>query len=87
MDQKVGMFATLSILAALGSYFLVCSGNPGWGLAAAIASIPLGLAGLLRAASPRVRGGLISIGAIVLGVIGVILSILGLFFGLFAELL
>lgn len=68
MEQKAGTGAVLAILAAVGSFFLSFSGNPGWGVLAAIVSIPLGIFGLLRASSPRVSGGIMSIIAILLGI-------------------
>lgn len=75
-EQKTGLAATLSILAALGAYVLTCVGQPGWGLLAAIASIPLGLIGFVMAASPKVSGGILSIVAIILGALATIVSLL-----------
>ena len=77
MDQRTGVAATLSILAAIGSYIAVCAGHPGWGLLLAVISIPLGLVGLVMAASPRVSGGILSIVAMVLGLLGVVVALLG----------
>lgn len=76
MEQKTGLFATLSILFAVGSYILSFSARPGWGMLAALFSIPLGAVGLIRAASPRVSGGLLSIIAIVLGVAAIGVAVL-----------
>lgn len=78
MEQRTGIVATLSILLALGSFLLTCTGNPIWGLVAAIVSIPLGAVGLAISASPRVSGGMFSIAAIVLGAIAVVVAILGI---------
>lgn len=76
MEQKTGLFATLSILFAVGSYILSFSARPFWGLLTALISIPLGGVGLIRAASPRVSGGLLSIAAIVLGVAAIGVAVL-----------
>ena len=77
MDQRTGVAATLSILAAIGSYIAVCAGHPGWGLLLAVLSVPLGLVGLIMAASPRVSGGIMSIVAMVLGIVGIVVALLG----------
>ena len=52
-------------------------GHPLFGLFSAIISIPLGIFGLMMAASPRVGGGLLSIIAMVLGVIAIGVAVLG----------
>jgi hypothetical protein len=78
MTQKTGLAATLAIVAAAGSYILTFSGRPVLALFAAILSLPLGIAGLLMAASPRVKGGILSLAAIALGAIGIVLSVLGM---------
>jgi len=78
MNQKTGTFATLAIVAAVGSYIATFTGHPIVGLLAALASIPLGLLGLLMAASPKVGGGLLSIFSMVLGVCGLGVAVLGL---------
>ncbi|MFP4145909.1 MAG: hypothetical protein ACOCTI_05445 [Phycisphaeraceae bacterium] len=78
MEQRTGIAAALAIIAAIASYVLTCTGSPGWGLLAAGVSVPLGLLGLVIAASPRVSGGILSLVAIVLGLIGILVSALGL---------
>lgn len=78
MEQKTGTLASLSILAAVVSYILTFTGNPIWALLMAIIAIPLGLGGFARAASPRVGGGILSIFAIVLGVLAIGVAVLGL---------
>jgi len=77
-QEKTGIFATISIVAAVGSYIATCMGHPVWGLVAALASIPLGIVGLVLSASPRVGGGMLSIAAIALGALGLIFAILGM---------
>lgn len=76
MEQKAGASATLSIVAAVGSFILSFSGNPGWGLLAALIAVPLGIFGLIRSASPRVGGGLMSVVSIVLGVVAAGIAVL-----------
>lgn len=77
MEQKTGFVATLSLIAAVASYFLTFTGHPLWGLLTALVSIPLGIIGIIMAASPRVGGGMLSIFAIVLGVFAAGLAVLG----------
>lgn len=76
--QKVGTVASASIILALGSFVATCSGHPIWGLVAAILSLPAGGFGFLRAASPRVRGGFISLGAVILGLLAIGVAVLGM---------
>ena len=78
MDQRTGTAATVSIIAAIGSYVATCTGHPIWGLVAAIVAIPAGAIGLLMSASPRIKGGIMSIVAMVLGVVGLVVAILGM---------
>lgn len=78
MDQRTGIAAIVAIILAIGSYIATCTGHPIWGLIAALFSVPVGVIGLVMAASPRVSGGIMSIIAIVLGAIGLIVAILGL---------
>ena len=78
MDQKTGTFATFSIVAAVVSYALTFTGHPMWGLLAALAAVPLGLVGMLMAASPKVGGGLMSLVAMFLGIVGLGVAVLGL---------
>jgi hypothetical protein len=75
MEQRTGCAATLSIVAALGSFIASCAGNPGLGILLALVSMPVGLVGLVMSASPRVSGGLLSIAAMVLGAIGLVFSL------------
>ena len=78
LEQKTGTAAILAIVAAIGSILLVFSGNPGWGLIAALFAGLLGAVGLFMAASPRVSGGMLSIAAMVIAVFGLGISVLGL---------
>ncbi len=79
MDQRRGTTATLSIIAAIGGYFLTFSGFPVLGLITGVVSLPLGITGLIIAASPKISGAIISIFAILLGAGAVVAGILGVF--------
>lgn len=76
-EQKAGTMATAAIIAAVLSFILTFAGHVVWGFISAIVAIPLGIFGLFMAASPRVGGGLMSIAAIILGVIAVGVAIVG----------
>ena len=78
MEQKTGTAAILAIAAAIGGIVLVFTGNPGWGLIVELIAIALGAVGFLMAASPRVSGGLLSIAAMIIAVLGLGMSILAL---------
>ena len=78
MDQKTGGAAIVSIILAVGSYILTCTGHPIWGLIAAVLAVPAGLLGLTLSASPKVSGGILSIIAIILAALGLIVAILGI---------
>jgi hypothetical protein len=78
MASKTGTNAVLAILAAIGSYVATFSGRPVIGLLAALLALPLGVLGLVMAASPRVSGGILSIFAIVLAIFGLGIALLAL---------
>lgn len=78
MDQKTGGAATISIILAVGSFILTCTGHPIWGLIAAIFAVPAGLLGLTLSASPKVSGGILSIIAIILAALGIVVAVLGI---------
>ena len=78
MDQRTGTPAILAIIAAISGFVLIFTGNPGWGLLLEVAAGALGVIGLVMAASPRVSGGLISIAAMIIAVLGLGVSVLGL---------
>jgi hypothetical protein len=76
MQQKSSTSAIVAILAAVGSYLMSFSGRPFWGMLAALIALPFGVFGLIRAASPRVGGGLLSLIALVLGVLAMGVAVL-----------
>jgi hypothetical protein len=77
VTQRTGTMAALAIVAAIGGVIATFSGHPVWGLFIALVAILFGVLGLLRAASPRVSGGILSIVAIVFAVIGAGSALLG----------
>jgi hypothetical protein len=77
-EQKTGMAATIAIIAAIGSGLATFSGHPIWGLFIAIVAVLCGLIGFAMAASPRVRGGVLSLVSVGLGIIGVALAVIGI---------
>jgi len=77
--QRMGTSAILAVIASLGSMFLSCSGRPLWGLILAVLSIPFGLLGFLRAASPEIKGGFASIISILVGVVGIAVALIAMF--------
>lgn len=68
----------VAILAAIGSFVLSANGRELWALVAAIVAIGAGMLGGMRALSPRVSGGILSILAVVLGAIAVIVALIAL---------
>lgn len=71
--QVHSLASIVAIIAAIASFF-VHSGV--FGLVLAIFAIVLGLVGFVKAASPRVSGGIISLVAIGLGVIAAVFAVL-----------
>jgi hypothetical protein len=76
MNQKTGAAAIVAILAAIGSYIATCTGHGFWGLMLSIVGVIAGVIGLLMAASPKVSGGILSIVAIAMSLVGVVLGFL-----------
>jgi hypothetical protein len=77
--QRMGTGAIMAVVASLGSMFLSCSGHAMWGLVLAILSIPLGLFGFVRAASPEVSGGFASLISIIVGIVGIAVALVAMF--------
>ncbi|MCL7489600.1 MAG: hypothetical protein M8357_15650 [Desulfobulbaceae bacterium] len=77
-DQKAGTVATIAIIAAIGSIVLVFTGNPIWGLIAAITAVLMGIIGVVLSSSPKIGGGLMSIFAIILGLVDIGLAVMGI---------
>ena len=68
----------LAILAAIGSFVLSARDNELLAVIAAIFAIGAGLIGGVKSLSPRVSGGMISIVAVLLGVIALIFAFLAM---------
>ena len=68
----------VAIIAAIGSFILSARGREFLALMAAGLAIIAGLLGALRATSPRVSGGVLSLAAIVLGAIAVVVALVAL---------
>ena len=72
--------SVVAIICALGSFYLSGHDHKLFGLLVALVAIGAGLIGGLRALSPRVSGGILSIIAVVLGVIAILYAILAAVF-------
>jgi hypothetical protein len=68
----------LAIIAAIGSFYLSSQDHGIWALLAAFVAIGAGLLGGLRALSPRVSGGILSIIAVLLGTIAIVVALIAL---------
>jgi hypothetical protein len=53
-DQRTGIAATISLIAAIASFIITCAGHAIWGLVLAIIAVSAGITGLVIAASPRI---------------------------------
>lgn len=76
-EQKAGSMAIGAMIAAVLSIVLTFAGHAVLGLFSGVISIPLGIIGFMMAASPRVGGGMLSIAAIVLGVLAIGVAVVG----------
>ena len=70
--------SVVAIISALVSFYLSSQGREFLALFAAILAIGAGLVGGVRALSPRVSGGMLSIAAVGLGVIAVVVALIAL---------
>jgi len=73
---KVSSVAIIAILGAIGGILSTFNGHPFIALLVHVFCLLCGVAGLAMSASPRVRGGMISILAIVLCVVGLVIDLL-----------
>ncbi len=69
----------VAILAAIISFVMSARGREFIALFLAVIAIGAGFLGGLRALSPRVSGGILSISAVALGVVAVIVAVIALF--------
>jgi hypothetical protein len=68
----------LAIVAAILSFYFSSQGREILGLVGGIVAIGAGLLGTLRAVSPHVRGGIMSLAAVGLGVIAILVAVVAL---------
>jgi hypothetical protein len=66
----------IAILCALGSFYMSGHGRELWGFILAFVAILAGLLGGLKALSPRVSGGILSMVAVLLGVVALLYTII-----------
>jgi hypothetical protein len=78
LQQHTGKAAGFAIGSALLSFLSTFSGHVILGLLLGILAVPLGLAGAVIAASPRVSGGIISVVGIFVGLLGIVFAIFGM---------
>lgn len=72
--------SVVAIICALVSFFFSGRGSEGLGFLLALIAIVAGLIGGVKALSPRVSGGILSILAVALGVIAVAFAFIALLF-------
>ena len=70
--------SVVAILCALGSFYFSSRGTESMGFILALVAILAGLLGGIKALSPRVSGGILSIAAVVLGVIALLFAFIAL---------
>jgi hypothetical protein len=70
------MASVVAIISALASFYFSNRGTQSLGFILAFVAIGAGLLGGVKALSPRVSGGILSIIAVLLGVIGVLYALL-----------
>ena len=68
----------IAIVAALGSFYLSFNGMGVRGLLVAGVGVIFGIMGFLRAASPRVSGGILSLAALALSAIGSVVALVAI---------
>ena len=76
--QAKSAASILAIVCAIVSFVLSARGREFLALGAAIVAIGAGLLGGLRALSPRVSGGILSILAVLLGAVAVVVALVAL---------
>jgi hypothetical protein len=70
----------VAILAAIGSFIFAARGHEALGIFSALLAVGAGLIGGVKSLSPRVSGGMLSLAAVALGLIGLVFSIVAIFF-------
>jgi hypothetical protein len=70
--QRASAAAITAIVAAVAAFLV----NPLLGFFLALLAVLLGVVGLVRSLSPRTSGGLMSFGAIFLGLVGIVVQVI-----------
>jgi hypothetical protein len=70
--------SVIAILCALGGFWMSGHGRELWGFILAIVAILAGLIGGIKALSPRVSGGILSIVAVVLGLVALVFTFIAM---------
>jgi len=76
VSPKISTAATIAILGAIGGVISTFAGHPFIALFIHAIALVCGIAGLVMAASSRVRGGMISVVAIGLCIVGLAIDVL-----------
>ena len=76
--QKASGSAALALAMAVVSLFGTYTGHPFMGIFAALFCLPFAVFGLVFSVSPRVGGGMMSIGAVILGILACLLALLSM---------
>jgi hypothetical protein len=72
--------SVVAILCAIGSFVMSARDNEFFGFILALVAIVAGMLGGVRALSPRVSGGMLSIAAVVLGVLAILFTLVAMLF-------
>lgn len=80
IDPAKSVASIVAIIAAIVSFYLSSQGSGLWALLCAFVAIGAGFVGGIKALSPRVSGGILSIIAVVLGAIAVIVALIAVIF-------
>jgi hypothetical protein len=78
LNKKTGAAATVAIILAIAGIISVFIGHPVWAFLVELAAVAAGAIGFFMAASPRVSGGLMSIVAIIIALLGLGLAVLAM---------
>ena len=78
VKKHTEIVAILAFIAAIGGVIATLTGYPIWGFMIELLTIPFVVMGLLVARAPRVGGGVLSIVALVIAVVGLGLAVLGM---------
>src|SRR3954470_12516373 len=72
MEPVRSTTSIVAIACAIGSFVATAQHHAGWGFTLGIVAIVAGALGFLRSVSPRVKGGIISLLSVAMGVIALL---------------